>query len=491
MLVRVKHYLEPPSFPGDERKTAQARIANTVGLYLALALFIAAVVYVPFFVLHKLESWGIIFVVFILYIIARAFLFRGQVILASVMMIVSGWIICQVLAFIGGGIASPIMFVLSAITIAIGMLFRPRSGIVFLVFNILAGLVFAALQQAGVVLPHYLIHSPLGIWFYFAMSLIFVYWTINLTMRKLEITLTQVQHQNDALEKAGKMLRESEANFREVFDNTAHGIFIVDIAENGSFSIGNRNKAEEKATGVRHEDVLGKSLEEAYPPPLAQLYQANYRRCLKEAVPISFEEEVDLPEGPRFYYTMLAPVRDRSGRIYRLIGSTMEITDRKEMEKELRFLSTHDTLTGIFNRSFFQAEMARIERGRDYPVSIIIADLDNLKVTNDRYGHPTGDELLKHTADVLQTAFRGSDFLARIGGDEFAILLPATDSIMAEQILARVRLKLTEHNAAYPDLPILLSLGGSTTDKGKLMDGFALADQRMYAEKAVHKAKMG
>jgi diguanylate cyclase (GGDEF)-like protein len=162
--------------------------------------------------------------------------------------------------------------------------------------------------------------------------------------------------------------------------------------------------------------------------------------------------------------------------------------DNAQLYEELKKLAVTDPLTGIYNRTFFETELARMELGRDFPVSVIIGDLDNLKATNDLYGHRAGDELIKIVARTLQETFRASDIIARIGGDEFAVLLPNTDLETAEQMLLRVRAKLDEQNAAYLEMPVQLSLGVSTAVQGKLMEAYSIADQLMYKDKAVRKS---
>jgi diguanylate cyclase (GGDEF)-like protein len=164
-----------------------------------------------------------------------------------------------------------------------------------------------------------------------------------------------------------------------------------------------------------------------------------------------------------------------------------EIAQRKDIEGQLRHLGTHDILTGTHNRVFFEQEMARLEGSQEFPVSVIIADLDDMKKTNDTLGHNGGDELLKRATVAFRSAFREEDMLARIGGDEFAVLLPRTDSATAEHTFERVRAKLAEHNAMYPDLPIQLSLGTATAEKSDLAQAFKTADQRMYADKSARK----
>jgi diguanylate cyclase (GGDEF)-like protein len=166
-----------------------------------------------------------------------------------------------------------------------------------------------------------------------------------------------------------------------------------------------------------------------------------------------------------------------------------EIAERKRIEEQLRYQGTHDVLTNIYNRAYYEEELARFERGREYPISIIIADVDGLKNVNDTLGHAAGDELLQQAANVLRSIFRAGDVLARVGGDEFAALLPDTDSESAKQIVSRIRERLLEHNTRHSDLPVQLSLGTATAEENNLIRTSILADQRMYADKSARKAR--
>jgi diguanylate cyclase (GGDEF)-like protein len=129
---------------------------------------------------------------------------------------------------------------------------------------------------------------------------------------------------------------------------------------------------------------------------------------------------------------------------------------------------------------FFEEEMARLERGRLYPVSIISADAEGLKEVNDREGHAGGDLLLRRIASLLSATLRSDDVIARVGGDEFAVLLAMTDEATVAEIILRIRTRLTEESGTI----IGLSLGAATARKGdRLIDTLNKADDAMYRDK--------
>jgi diguanylate cyclase (GGDEF)-like protein len=197
------------------------------------------------------------------------------------------------------------------------------------------------------------------------------------------------------------------------------------------------------------------------------------------------EKTFSLPESKQCWYAYsYTPVYDDDRHMVGVCLNTEDISERMRIAEELVYLGTHDTLTGLYNRSFFEEEMRRLQSGRHYPVSILIGDLDNLKEVNDRHGHAAGDELLKVTAATMKECFRTDDLIARVGGDEFVVLLPGVPEDESQEALGRLNHCIDSYNGQHQLLPIRISFGVATGEKGTLLEiVLHEADQRMYAAK--------
>ena len=164
-----------------------------------------------------------------------------------------------------------------------------------------------------------------------------------------------------------------------------------------------------------------------------------------------------------------------------------DITARKKAEAYLEYLGTHDVLTKLYNRSFYVDELNRLERKGPHPVTIIMADLNGLKNANDESGHAAGDALLRRAGEVLNSVVEKPAYACRVGGDEFAILLPETDEAAAEMLLQSIQDLIAINNTFYPDLTLSLSMGTATARHGERMEFVVKrADFAMLAAKRQH-----
>lgn len=309
--------------------------------------------------------------------------------------------------------------------------------------------------------------------------------------------LLNIKMQEDQRKLAGALtrLRQTEKELSAIVDFLPFGLFAVDSAGR----VTRWNRALEEMTGVGREEILGRDVETCAQtfygearPLLVNLvlgpgreHAASFENFRQEGARLMAEEWVPGLYGGRgaYLWSVVAPIYE-DGEVAGAVECLVDITERRRMEEELKYLSTHDTLTGLYNRAYFDEEVARLEKGRQFPISVILADVDGLKEVNDNLGHAAGDELLKRAAAVLKGQFRAEDVVARIGGDEFAVLLPGADALAVQNALARLRRGLLAHSAAYQDVPLSLSVGAATAERGvSLTAALAEADGRMYAEK--------
>lgn len=165
------------------------------------------------------------------------------------------------------------------------------------------------------------------------------------------------------------------------------------------------------------------------------------------------------------------------------VASIIDISERKRAEEQLKFLSLHDQLTGLYNRTFLNQEIKRLKRKAT--MAIIVCDVDCLKMVNDTMGHEAGDELLRAVAQLLRESFRHGDTVARMGGDEFLIIMPESDLAAVVDAGQRIRQAVAEYNRKKQGVPLMLSIGFAVNNEQHtgFNDLFKEADRRMYEEK--------
>ncbi|MCB8876100.1 sensor domain-containing diguanylate cyclase [Acidisoma silvae] len=226
-------------------------------------------------------------------------------------------------------------------------------------------------------------------------------------------------------------------------------------------------------------DIFRDKMERPFAEQLKHLWDGNLFHQL-EVVNYSLTgEEIYL----HLQFSVMPGHEDDWGMV--LIALT-DITARKKAEAYLEFLGKHDELTKLYNRSFHVEEINRLERRGQYPISIIMVDLNGLKEVNDEWGHQAGDALLRRAGEVLNKAAAEPYFACRIGGDEFAILMPKADEAAAHTLMMQIEELFAINNQFYTT-PLRAAMGCATAREGmRLEQAIRIADQAMYDAKQTY-----
>ena len=224
--------------------------------------------------------------------------------------------------------------------------------------------------------------------------------------------------------------------------------------------------------------VFRGEMRESFADQLLDLWQGKTTQ-MREVVNYS------LTGAPIYIHMQFAVLEEHLARWDMVVVSLVDITARKKAESYLEYLGKHDVLTGLRNRVFFTEETNRLARKGPWPVALLMLDLNGLKHVNDEQGHAAGDALLRRAGEVLNKAVDAPGYAARIGGDEFAVLLPGLDEGGVLAMAQRIQSIVEVNNQFYPGNRLSFAIGHATCLSGEQLEG-ALhhADQAMYADKA-------
>jgi len=182
--------------------------------------------------------------------------------------------------------------------------------------------------------------------------------------------------------------------------------------------------------------------------------------------------------------------KDSGGNIVSLQGAAQDITERKRAEEKLVYLSFHDHLTGLNNRRFFEEALKSFDNENNLPISIIMCDINGLKLVNDSFGHDSGDALLIKAAEIIKKACREEDIIARIGGDEFVVILPKTAADDTLQVLNRIKELASKESVSNIELSISCGYDTKTSEMQSIVEIIANAENYMYRQKLYERSSM-
>lgn len=282
-------------------------------------------------------------------------------------------------------------------------------------------------------------------------------------------------------------LRESRNFLAEIIENIPAATYVKN--REGEYLLVNRQH--EVVTGLTRDQLLGKTDAEIFPSEAAAAYRQLDLDVMAGNRTIEAEEKLTDARGERHFLSIKFPTRDAAGTVTGICGISPEITELKKTQHELERLSQYDDLTGLYNRRHFMS-LAHQEFGRSRrygnPLTTLMLDVDHFKRINDTYGHPVGDQVLKALGRQILDGLRGIDIAGRLGGEEFAVMLPETSIGQAIMVAERLRSQIVSAPVTLADgqcVAYTLSIGIAvlTAEHEGLDHLLQQADQALYAAK--------
>ncbi len=327
--------------------------------------------------------------------------------------------------------------------------------------------------------------------FYVLITAILIYILTYTAFKKLLNTQEAVGKANEELCESTELYKnlyqehnKKQALLQSLINSTPDLIFYKNTA---SVYLG-CNKAFEEFAGKKEADIIGKTDMELFDADIAKLFRTMDITTISQNSPQINVEIMRYPNGQQAYFeTLKSPYYDYAGNIIGLIGVGRNITERKKREEEIIYLNHHDLLTGLYNRAYLQKEILRLDNEEHLPLSVIIGDINGLKLINDSFGHAEGDRLIVEISNILKHCCGHLGIIARTGGDEFTILLPRADSAATQKIIEKIK-KDCEAKAQEIDTDIHftnISLGYATKSRPEesLEKTIQIAEDFMYKQK--------
>lgn len=338
-------------------------------------------------------------------------------------------------------------------------------------------------------------------WVYVFLTSVLIYCLVYSAMGKIKAVNDQLKQKVVELEKINNALnneilsrKQSESKYKELYiEFQKKQSLLLSLINSIQDLVFYKNKegvylgcntAFEAFAGMEENELKGLTDYDIFEMNMAEFFRAKDSEMLQKGKPKRNQEWVRYPDGRNVLLdTMKTPYYDEKGNILGLIGISRDITEDKKKEEEIHYLSHYDFLTGLFNRRFFEDEMKRMDTQEHYPLSIIICDINGLRIVNDVSGYSEGDRLLKAVAEEIRKICADKGIAARWGGDEFVILLPNISNSEAEKLSKEISDKSNCRNIKIKES---LSIGFATKEKTEESIFITLKN----AEDMMHKNKL-
>lgn len=285
---------------------------------------------------------------------------------------------------------------------------------------------------------------------------------------------------------AESLLKESEERYKALFEYA--GVAIGYFNPDGIVVFLN-NKASE-ILGGKPADFIGKSVYDLYTDDKSAIYMRRIIKAISSENPNEYEDLITLNNVDKWNFSTYNRILDSNGNIAGVQIISQDVTQRKQEEKEILYLAYHDQLTGLYNRRYYEEALMKLDKKSNLPISLVMGDVNGLKLINDSFGHAVGDELLKKVADAILKGCRKDDTVARLGGDEFIIILPKTNSLIAEKIFNNIKNNLVEKKVGAINISITFGCKTKYAEHENIYEIYKNTEDQMYTHKLSESSSM-
>lgn len=290
------------------------------------------------------------------------------------------------------------------------------------------------------------------------------------------------------LMKAYDIIKENEEKLELILNSTYEAVYGID--KNGNCTFCNKSCLE-LLRYKKQEDLIGKNIHLLIHHSHMDGSQLTNDDCkvltaYKKGVGVHVEDEVYWrSDGTFIEVEYFSYPQYKDGEVIGVVVTFVDITSRRKSEKENIYLNNHDSLTGLYNRRYYEEELNRLDKESNLPISIIMADVNGLKQTNDIFGHSAGDLLIKKAAEILKSECRKDDIIVRLGGDEFIVILINTSKEEVEDIANRIKINISKERVEAFTCSISVGCDTKVVMKEDIMHVIDNADEYMYSEKVL------
>ncbi|QIB69538.1 diguanylate cyclase [Aminipila butyrica] len=315
---------------------------------------------------------------------------------------------------------------------------------------------------------------------------------LTFMLDRLTDYLCEIESKNQELSNAKEEISVERSLFKTTIHSLGDGVISTD--EYGRINI--MNQAAEELTGWTMEEAKGLEFKKVF-----HIVRENTgMKCacpvsevLEQGKPVGLDEDAVLIQksGARIAVEdSAAPIKDEYGCVIGAVIVFRDFTEKKLKQEQILYLNYHDHLTGLHNRRFFEEELRRLDTDCNLPLSMAMADVNGLKLTNDAFGHAMGDELLRRVAKILKAQCGKEGVVARVGGDEFTLLLPRTTLEETEACMKRIHQAIAMET--FNDIIISVSIGADTkqSPEDSIDQVIMRAEKQMYAKKITESQSM-